>query len=432
MSNLSRKIAHLKGELLLHTTSYPDDIKPNFSALARATGLNRHTVARVYKGMMRDEKPKKRKPRTSKFDPFDEEIKDRIDNTTASLKAVFKYMQRKYGKEIFNSYDSFKSHVKARKLAEDRKSADKPHPRFETEHGEQVQFDWKEDMTMKLKNGEEVHYSLFSAVYGASRQTRFIYTKTKTKEDLIRCLIQFINDSGGLPTEFITDNMAAIVSCTQDGKKKKHPEILQLEKDINTPIRLLPIKDPRKKGKVESANRYQNWLEAYQGQLESEEDLISLVKELNVEINQEKCQTTGIPRYILFKKEKEHLKPLPSPLILDHYLRDVGTTKVPTTLLVPYKGSGYSVPKKFLGKRVKLVPIENELFIYYNGVLIAEHPITNAPINYRKEDYVGALESHYKEEAKNPEIAESIKLQAEKNLDLFKALERQRKDYEGE
>ncbi|HIX81162.1 MAG TPA: ribonuclease H-like domain-containing protein, partial [Candidatus Erysipelatoclostridium merdavium] len=66
-----------------------------------------------------------------------------------------------------------------------------------------------------------------------------------------------------------------------------------------------------------------------------------------------------MPPHILFEKEKEYLRPLPNKVMLDSYVDNVITQIVPPTLLVTYNGSGYSVPTKFINKRVKLVPIEN-------------------------------------------------------------------------
>lgn len=50
---------------------------------------------------------------------------------------------------------------------------------------------------------------------------------------------------------------------------------------------------------------------------------------------------------------------------MDTYIQDVNVQKVPETLLVTYKGHGYSVSKKLMGKRVKLVPVANQLYIYF-------------------------------------------------------------------
>lgn len=82
---------------------------------------------------------------------------------------------------------------------------------------------------------------------------------------------------------------------------------------------------------------------------------------------------------ILMKKEKEHLRPLNRRLLLESYLKDVDTQTVPQTLLVTYQGHGYSVPKKYIGKRVKLTSDDNIIRIYYNSQLICTHEVSEPP-----------------------------------------------------
>lgn len=69
------------------------------------------------------------------------------------------------------------------------------------------------------------------------------------------------------------------------------------------------------------------------------------------------------------KKEIEHLQPIPNKILMDTYIQDVNVQKVPETLLVTYKGHGYSVSKKLMGKRVKIVLVANLLYIYFNTKL---------------------------------------------------------------
>ena len=65
--------------------------------------------------------------------------------------------------------------------------------------------------------------------------------------------------------------------------------------------------------------------------------------------------------------------------------------KVDQQLLVRYEGQSYSVPKKYIGKHVKVTAILNELYIYYNKELIATHKISGKKINYKYSHYDEAL-----------------------------------------
>lgn len=152
------------------------------------------------------------------------------------------------------------------------------------------------------------------------------------------------------------------------------------------------------------------------GEFEDEAELIQIIEHINRKVNQEINQTTHIPPCILFQKEKEYLTPLPNHVLLDSYVENVVIQTVPSTLLIRYQGSGYSVPRQFINKRVRLVPIENKLYIYYNTELIAIHALTNRKFNYQSDHYQEAL----KEVIQNDDV--DVKRIAEENLALLDSI----------
>ena len=360
-------------------------IKPNFSEVARTYGIDRHTAAKYWregglKGVIVE--------RPSPLDQYFEEIKEKAESTSSTKKALFKYFQEKYGDEVFSCYSTFAHYTQRKELL--RKVDMKVHLRYETSAGNQLQMDWKESLKMVLKSGEVIEYNLFVATFGYSRYHYYIYSKTKTTEDLLRCLIEVLQRAGGIPKTIITDNMSAIVLIRNDSRNK-YPVIKQFEKDIGVRIHLCKVRTPETKGKVESANRFVQWLEPYNNELNSEEELIELVKKFESMVNSETNRTTGIPPAKLIKKEMEHLKPIPNKLLLERFIQNVTVQTVPSTLLVRYKGSEYSVSPKFIGKRVKIVPSGDKLYIYHNTELITVHVISSRKINYGYDDYVQGL-----------------------------------------
>lgn len=186
--------------------------------------------------------------------------------------------------------------------------------------------------------------------------------------------------------------MTAIAIIT-NGHKEKNIKIKQFEKDIGIKIKLCKCRSPETKGKDESSNRFINWLLPYNNKLKDEKELIDIIKLINNQVNLEINRTTMIPPIKLFAKEKEYLNQLPSKLLLESYVEGVLTQTVPSTLLVNYRGSGYSVPMKFINKRVKLYPIDNKLYIYYNDELISLHSISLRKINYDSSHYSDALKA---------------------------------------
>lgn len=380
-------------------------MKPNFSELSRKYGLDRRTIKKYF-----EEGGKKViiRERESKFDPYKDEIIHLMKKPGVTKKAVHEYLINKY--DGLPSYSNFRKYTQRHGILLSRDTT--PHVRYETKPGQQLQVDWKESMRMLSRSGEVFDFNVYSATLGFSRYHKFIYSRTKTTEDFLRCTIDTLNQLGGTPKEILTDNMSAVVSVN-NGKKRKHKKILQFEKDLGINIRLCKARTPQTKGKDESANRFLAWLRPYDGEFEDEEELIQILERINQKVNQEVNQTTCVPPCVLFEKEKEYLTPLPNKVLLDTYVENVEVRTVPTTLLVRYRGSEYSVPRQFIHKRVKLVPVNDELYVYYNTQLIAIHTLTKKKFNYNQRHYVEALN----QTIKNDEL--DIEQIAQENLALL-------------
>lgn len=383
------------------------NIKPNFSELARIYDMDRHTVAKYWhNGGI---KHMERKSRKSILDQYEEEIRTLLKKPGVNKRAAYEYLLDKYGSDHTGTYNNFKYYTWKREMKPQKNN--KPHVRFETKPGQQLQVDWKENLKITTVHGEIIEFNIMTSTLGYSREHIFIYTKGKTTEDFLRCIIDTLNRLGGAPEHILTDNMTSVVSIT-NGTKRKHEKIKAFENDTGIKIRLCKTRSPQTKGKDESANRFISWLNAYDGEIRNEGHLIGLIERLNMKVNSIVNQTTNVPPHVLFKKEKEYLKPLPSKVLLDSYVDHVITQTVPPTLLVTYRGSGYSVPTKLINKRVKMIPIENKLYIYFNTELITVHQINQNKFNYHPDHYQEALHKsiHNKEVDIDAVAQENLKL----------------------
>lgn len=383
------------------------NIKPNFSALAREYEIDRHTLKKHYDAG--GFKPRKKREYSSKLDEYLELIKEKLEIIGITYIGIYKFLVNEKG--YTGSYSNFKAYLRSRKLSKP-KYKNTPHVKFETPKGKQLQVDWKEDVSITTKHGEVIKFNLFAATLGSSRLHHFVYSDSRTEESFIRCLLDTIYHIGGITKEILTDNMSSVVDIR--GKKKmKHSKILQLEKDLGVQIRLCKARSPETKGKVESSNRFVSRLFAYNNEIEDKDHLLEIIKKLNIEINNEVNKTTNVAPIVLFQKEKEYLSPIPTKCMIDAYIVDNLTCLVPPTLLVKFKGNEYSVPMKYINKRVKLIQIENILHIYFNTELVRTHTISDKKTNYNQDDYSEAL-SH---SIKNKDI-DIVKI-AEENLKLF-------------
>lgn len=226
---------------------------------------------------------------------------------------------------------------------------------------------------MVSKHGELFEFNIFSATLSASRLHVFIYSKYKTRNDVQRCLIDTFKYIGGVTEELLTDNMSSIV----DVKKCKFcKEFIAFAKDMGTQPKHCKVRHPYTKGKDESANRFMSWLVPYNHEFEDEEELIKIIKDINLKVNKQVNSTIGVAPIMLFNKEKEYLKPLPNNKILDEYYVSTIKVKVSNESLFYYKGIKYSVPIKFIDHTLDIQEDDHKLYVYYNKELITIHDIS--------------------------------------------------------
>ncbi len=79
------------------------------------------------------------------------------------------------------------------------------------------------------KYGEVFEFIVFPATLRYSGLHDFVYSKTKTKEDVERCLMTTFKFFNGVPKQLLIDNMKAVVDINRN-KRKINPEFNQLRK----------------------------------------------------------------------------------------------------------------------------------------------------------------------------------------------------------
>ena len=382
-------------------------IKPNYAELARLHECDYRTVKKYNNGY--EGKPKNR-AKESRLDKYRNDIKNKLLLPGSTIKGTYEYFNEQDNN--IGNYSNFYKYIIKEKIKPIKNN--KFHPRYETDPGKQLQFDWKEDIKMYNKYGEVFEFNIFSSTLGYSRLHIFIYSKHKTRLDVQRCLIKTFQYIGGLPKETLTDNMSSIVNTNT---KDFINEFKVFTKDIGFEPKHCKVKHPYTKGKDESCNRFMSWLIPYNGEFENEEELIKIIEKINLKINNQINETIGVPPIMLFQKEKEYLNPLPNNKIMNQYLYDTLSVKVSNESLFYYKGSKYSVPIKFIGSMLNIREELNKLYVYYNKDLITIHNISNNFINYKEEHYNEGLISILKN--KEQEQIDEI---AKKNLELINKL----------
>lgn len=384
------------------------EMKPNFTYLGTKYDLDPRTVKKYYEGY--DGKAISRN-KPSKLDKYFEIIKEKLSYDGIKISSIYFFLKNEKGYD--GSYSTLTYYI--RKHPE-LKTATKNecHVRFETKPGEQLQFDWVESITMISKFGEVFEFNVFSAELSYSRMHYFNYSKYKTREDVLNNLILTFKFYGGVTKHVLTDNMSSIVNVS---KKKFCKEFKAFAKDMGIIEKKCQVRHPFTKGKVEVRNKFIKWLVPYNYEFETEEDLKQIIKKINIEVNNRINDTTGMKPILLYQKEKEYLKPLPSNQILEQYMNLSISVKVQNTMLINYKGCQYSVPKKYINKTLKIKEIDNKLYIYNNTELVVTHDISNKKINYKENHYIEGLKGSmaYKTETE-------IETLAKRSLESFDQL----------
>ena len=389
-------------------------IKPNFSDIGRRYGKDRHTIAAYWNADGCDPGDG-RSDKQSGFEAHRAEIEEKAALPGVTKKGIHEYLLHRYPEEKLPKYSAFTHFMRVNGIAIGPLGGSEPHPRFETPPGLQLQFDWKESIRMADRNGELFEFNVFAATLCWSRRHIFIYSPRRGTDDLIRCMYLTVARLGGVPAEWLTDNMSALV-VVQGGKRRRVARVFEFAKDAGFEIKLCKVRTPQTKGKVESANRFLSRLMAYQGDFEGEEELVGIIARIEERCNAEANETTGMPPSVLFMDEKEALRPIGNMRALEEAMGDVvDVPKVPPTMLVSAHGRKVSVPRRCIGRPVRLVCMpEGGVDCYMSGRLVASH-------GPGESGYAG---SHYREamEGKRWFGDADIAAAAEANLELLSAI----------
>nr|WP_312292646.1 IS21 family transposase [Clostridium chromiireducens] len=378
----------------------------NKSEMARRLNCDPRTVDRYLKIESGELIPHKSKRiYESVLDDYKTIIIDKVDTYGATAMAAYKFIQKKGYKGKYSTVAAF---VKSHKIDEVNKAT----VRFETAPGLQAQVDWKEELTMISKHGEAFRVNIFLMVLGYSRMKYLCLTSNRNQDTLFLCLINAFRYFEGIPHEILFDNMKTVI----DRSKSKFSSV-EFNKTFKyfaedsgfKPIACRPYR-PQTKGKAEALAKLTNRLVVYNEEFEDYADFEMLVMDFNEEINHEVSQATDEMPIIRLKKEQEYLKSLPPiDMLLSYIFSEKGYT-VSKESMVKYDGKKYSVPTKYIGKKLNITETsDGNISIYYNNDFIVCHSISDKKFNYKLNHMHQILKSDACKHLSDNEINEFIK-----------------------
>lgn len=371
-------------------------MKINKSQLARDLGVDRRTIDKYLNGFI----PKRTRKKPSKIDEYYEIIAALLSEDAKQKfyyrRVLWQYLKDNHGLDCaastFRAYIAKTPEFNAYFEEDKRIPSPKGTARFETPIGKQAQLDWKESIPFETKDGQNVEINVAVLILSHSRFRTFLMSISKSQNVLFSFLTETFEALGGVPAEIITDNMKTIMdeARTEHSPGRLNAKFAQFAKDFGFEVKPCIAGRPRTKGKVETTMKILDEIHAYQGQLTLEE-LHQFVQDLSHRVNHEVHQGTGKIPAIEFKKERNHLLQLPTEKVRDSYRIKHTLVKVNASNMISYKSNQYSVPAQYQGKKVGLQVYDNQLWIYYNTELIAQHPISNKKLNYQEAHYQEAL-----------------------------------------
>ncbi len=378
-------------DLLLFSKAYQEGlVKVNVSKLAAHLGKDRKTIKKYLNG----EAPKKTRDKVKYLDAHRDYIVSVLKDKYQSFDYIdhlFKYLKREKG--ITCSRSTLNRFIRGDLELNDlfkRKKTNSFTERFETEPGYQAQFDMKERVKLINQSGEATTIYIPTLTLSWSRHNSRMLTLDTKCETLLSFLAKSFEEIGGVPHELVIDNLKQFV---EKPRYKDEPAILtnkfiEFCKDYNIEVKPCMPYRPQTKGKTETQNKIVNQLKNYNGTYLDLFEMHEKLEMINTEDNLGISQATKFPRRFLLEKEKGDLKPLPTKEVRQKYHLSLNEVYVSNESLISYKSNKYSVQKKFIGLKVGLVVIRDELHIYYNNKIIALHKITGHLLNIKKEHHL--------------------------------------------
>ena len=383
----------------------------NKTELARRFDCDPRTIDRYIKISKGEILPKtSRRVYTSKLDDYKEIIIDKVDKFGCTAMSVYKFIQ---GKGYSGKYSIVADFVRQHKATETKKAT----IRYETNPGLQAQVDWKEDMKLVNRKGEVYVVNIFLMVLGYSRYKYLAITSDRSQETLFDCMTSAFKHFRGVPREILFDNMKTVVDQSRSSFTRTvfNQKFEYYAKDIGfKPVACQPYR-PQTKGKVEAMAKLVERLRAYNEEFYTWNDLVNISRNFMDDINEDVSQGSGLIPAEEFKKEKEYFLPLPYISVLEKYIsrqEDSKTYLVNRESMIRYEGRKYSVPTRYIGKRMTVNVHDGNLEIYYSGKLVVCHVISDKMFNYT----VGTACDILKSDAMKHKTDEEIMAFVQENL----------------
>ncbi len=267
------------------------------------------------------------------------------------------------------------------------KSQVNPTMHMEHKAGDKLYVDFAGDKLSIIdkQSGEITQVEVFVAILGASQLTYVEAVMTQTKEDFIAACENTLHYCGGVPAAIVPDNLKSAVTKSSKYEPTLNETFADFAEHYSTTILPARAYRPRDKALVENAVRIiysRIYVKIKTKHYYSLEELNAAIRVELEQHNNAHLRGRNYSRRQQFDEiEKNVLMPLP-PLRYEmkkyHYATVAKNGHVGLSTDKHY----YSVPYKFIGKKVKILFSRHSVEIYYNYERIALHNRTKSPYQY--------------------------------------------------
>lgn len=265
-----------------------------------------------------------------------------------------------------------------------------PVMRFNHKAGDKmfVDFTGKKLSLVDANTGELTEVEVFVAILGASGYTYVEACQSQKKDDFITCLVNALTFFGGVPRAIVPDNLKAAVVKSNKYEPVINDSLLSFAIYYDTTILPARAYKPRDKALVENAVKHVYTRVFAPLRTRTFHNLKTLNMAIgectsihnNTHLSSRKCS-----RQDLFDSiDKPALMPLPLvPYQIAQY--QMGTVYKTAHIHLSKDKHHYSVPYKYIGKKVRIIYTKDLVEIYFKQERIAVHKRNRKHYGYTTE-----------------------------------------------
>ena len=338
--------------------------------IARELDISRNTVRRYLKSP-ETLRPKPRRRRASKLDPYTEYIDGRMAEGLENCVVLHRELA---ARGYDGGYSILKGYVSPRR----RQRQPEATMRFETAPGEQAQVDWG-SLSYIGEDRKKHRVWVFVMTMGWSRACYVELVRRADTAAFIQCHVNAFEYLGGVPRRCLYDN-AKVVTLGRDEEKRPiwNRRMLDFALRVGFEIRLCQPYRAQTKGKVESGVKYVRRNMWPSIRFTDDADLNGQALEwCDVVANARIHGTTNRVPWEALAEERSHLGRLPDRTTLAPYLRT--DRKVSRDGFVSWEGSYYGVHWKWVETIVQVGERQGTVEIWAGDERIAVNPAPRGP-----------------------------------------------------